>query len=415
MEFDANIHTKAYLLANVHILKELASSSDEFALSEHGVDFEILNTRIEKKGDDSEGSRVAHYLATKKEWYKQNAHQDLNILKIADDYGRAVAHLMTHSREWLQSPAAKSMDVLGLTDKFGYTVAHYFAEYESFVSHEFSKKQDVLSLKNNSGWSVAHYLAKYKSWLSSEAANNYEILQITNAIGITVAHSIASEHPEWLNSKAANDLKILLMADNKGRTVASKLITHPESLQHKILFHKQALTSTCEDLLLVEKIAQLHGNQIGYTLSELAIALIEQGAAFKHSLNDKSVLDVSILDKTKTLISECPEPLIGFRYAIAVYSTCHHEKERFKALKLDGHEIWDYDMIWAEATNQAEGLIKKHIMEHPELLTINHQYDYFCQPAEDLIRKIESEKNFMMVGSLCDEISHSESMNNTLF
>jgi hypothetical protein len=406
MQFEPDIHTKEYLLSNIDTLRYLASNSDEFAQSELAADYEILNTSIK-----DEGRKVAHFLASRKKWLKQNLHQDINILKISDSDGKMVAHQLVNDKDWAISPAAKTFDVLNLRNKHGYSVAHYLSEYASWLDSDCSKKSEILDLRTDQGWSVAHHLASHAQWLQSAAANDLEILRKKNVIGITVAHSLAKDQPKWMLSKAANDVDILLWSDDKGRPVAKELIKHVECLQHTPLFNKHALSKQSEGKLIAEYIAEKYGQVSGFNLTDLAMKLVLQGAAFKHSIDNKNLLDPSIYEKTEILISECLDPLVALKIAQALFSTCHHEMERAKSIG-DDESIYKQ---WLEITMKAETLMRVHLANNPSLLDLEHSADIFCEPGDALLKRVYAEKQFEFAPASPCNLDESSTLTNSLY
>jgi hypothetical protein len=406
MQFEPDIHTKEYLLSNIDTLRYLASVSDEFAQSELAADYEILNTSIK-----DEGRKVAHFLASRKQWLKQNLHQDINILKISDADGKMVAHLLVNDRDWALTPAAKTFDVLNLRDKHGYSVAHYLSEYASWLDSDCSKKSEILDLRTHHGWSVAHHLASHAQWLQSAAASDLEILRKKNVIGITVAHSLAKDQPKWMLSKAANDVGILLWSDDDGRPVAKELIKHVECLKHVPLFDKQVLSCESKGKLIAEYIAEKYGKVSGFNLTDLAMKLVLQGAAFKHSLDNKDFLDPSIYEKIEIQMSECLEPLVALKIAQALFSTCHHEMERAKSIG-DDESIYKQ---WLEVSMKAETLMRVHLANNPYLLDLEHSVDIFCEPSDVLLKRIYAEKQFEFAPASPCNLDESSTLTNSLY
>jgi propanediol dehydratase small subunit len=418
MQFNPDIHTKEFLLKDPKVLFELVAQSPEFALSSLVNDFDLLSLA----GKD--GFKVAHYLAEyQPKWLQSDASKAHEILRIASKRGFTVAHeLARYQPEWLQSEASKAHEILRLADERGQTVAHWLAWHQpEWLQSDASKSPEILRLATDEGNTVAHYLAHIQpEWLRSEASNSPEILRLANEHGNTVAHRLAQHQPEWLQSDASKSPDILRLADKWGTTVAHYLAQHqpkwllseasnsPEilrlanengltvafeiliyqsaSVYHQPLMQKQILTLDFKGELLAEKFTEKYGDTHGLDTSTMAMKLIAQGAAYKHSQLLSLKVGNSLLKKCKFLIEDSLDAQISLKQLIALHSTFHHNVS-----KIISAEQQDSLQQWQDILLKSENMIRQHFNAYPELYDVEYAVDIFCEPADDLLKRLQSE------------------------
>jgi propanediol dehydratase small subunit len=351
MQFDPVIHTKEFLLSNPAIALVLAEKSAEFATNKLASDFEIL--------------------------------------RLVDDGFTAAYKLARYQPEWMSSEAAKSLEVLKLVNRGGDTVAHSLAAHQSeWVNSEDAKSFTILRLKGGGGNTVAHWLAMFQSgWIDSEAAQNFDLLMLANDDGKTVAHALALSESEWISSGAAKSLGILTLADVYGETVAHYLVdNNKQSIHHQPIMQKQILTLQNEGKMLAEFITEKYKPD-GMDVPVMAMKLISQGAAYKHSKALDINVGESLLKECKLLINDSNEPLIAFKQLQAAHSTFSHNVA--KILRTQEQESLEE---WQGLLLKTESLIRKHLNENPNLYDIEHTVDIFCEPGDDLLKKLQSER-----------------------
>jgi hypothetical protein len=387
MQFEPLVHTKEFLLGNAKTALELAEQSPEFALSSLVNDFDLLSLA------DKGGVTVAHYLAQHQpEWLQSDASKAHEILRIANDDGFTVAHeLAKHQPEWLLSEASSSPEILRLASDYGYTVAHRLAQHQpEWLQSDASKATEILRLANDIGVTVAHYLAQHQpEWLLSEASNSPEILLLASIRGFTVAHYLAQYQPNWLLSDASKSTEILRLASKAGGvTVAFEILIHQsEGINHQPLMQKQILTLDCYGRLLAEKFTEKYGDTHGLDTSTMAMKLIEQGAAYKHSQPLSLKIGNSLLKKCRILIEDSLDVQISLKQLMATYSTFHHN-----FAKITSTQEQKSLQKWQDILLKSETLLCQHLNTYPELYDIEHTVDIFCEPADVLLKKIQSER-----------------------
>jgi hypothetical protein len=425
MEFNPAIHSKNYLLNNTEVLFKLAISSSEFAKSSICQDWVILCIKDFKESDET----VAHKLARNhSEWAQSEIAKDESILRYVNNNGSTVAHeLAGYQENWLSTSASKDYRILKLATKRGHTVAHELAFIQPcWVNSDAARDRDILHLKNSAGISVAHTLAQNnEQWALSIDAQDPTILQISDNNGQTVARVLAFSQPDWINTAAAKDLSILALVDAEGSTVAHSLAEcNPASISHEginnidilmlkdiynctvattlvkrqpnwihtsMAHDKRILTIDDEGILLAESMTRKH-EVTGITISSIAMRLISQGAAYIHSKPVKIKVSEALLSATQELICEVSEPIVALKMAQALYSTLWHFTSCTRLLQeqmTDNSELSKQQKV----LGNAEELIKALIDDYPELLDVEHTIDFFCEPADALLRQLISERN----------------------
>jgi hypothetical protein len=261
---------------------------------------------------------------------------------------------------------------------------------------------DLLSLADKDGATVAHYLAQHQpEWLRSEASNSPEILRLANEYGNTVAHILAIYQPEWLRSEASNSPEVLRLADKYGWTVAFKILIHQsESVYHQPLMKKQILTlEDCFNCLLAETFTQNYGDTHGLDTSTMAMKLIEQGAAYKHSKPMVLKVGETLLNHCKVLIEDNLDAQISLNQLMATYSTFHHNVAKIISTK-EQRSLQQ----WQDILLKSETLLCQHLNAYPDLCDVEYTVDIFCEPADVLLKKIQSER---ILGQNLSEIQDS--------
>jgi hypothetical protein len=292
-------------------------------------------------------------------------------------------NLARESRVFSVSNLAQDLDVLKIQSvDFGFTVAHRLAEYQSsWLSTEAAKNHYVLRLENGVGWTVAHTLASHQpDWLKSDASKDFDVLRLTNVNGWAVAHALAVYQPSWpKNSAIMEDFNLLRLQDDEGFSVAHLLVSnHPENLHNEKFFHKKVLSLECKGQLLAEFISERYNHSNGLDITTMAMKLIAQGAAYKHSKPIGQEIGEQLITQIRSLLSETIDPLISFKQLQALYSTLAHAV------------VQNNDLKDAQAT--AEAMLRQHVDTHSELFDIPHTVDMFCEPGDDLLRKIMAER-----------------------
>jgi hypothetical protein len=386
---------------------------------------------------------VAHQLARyQPNWVKSIAVECSMVLHLNDCFGHSVAHELAISQpDWVNSEAVKSPEILGLKDFAGQSVAMYLAQYQpdywsqtdaaklarlrfepfihtkeflfknpevaltlsvhytAFSRSELVKDLEVLSLSGKAGYTVAHVLAEHQpewlqsaehqpDWLMSDASKSPEILRLAIDGDHTIAHWLARYQSEWLQSEAATSPEVLRLADKYGRTVAYEILIHQsESVYHQPLMQKQILTLDCFGYMLAEKFTEKYGDTHGLDTSTMAMKLIEQGAAYKHS--NPIALDVgdSLLNQCKALIEDNLDAQISLNQLMALHSTFYHNVS-----KIISAEQQDSLQQWQQLIVKSEVMIRQHLNAYPELYDVEHTVDIFCEPADDLLKRLRSER-----------------------
>jgi hypothetical protein len=332
MEFNPAKHTKAFLLENFDILRRICKKSEAFAMDP---------------------------LA-----------QDIDILKLRGSNDISVAHILAeHQSSWMHSAAAKIISVLSLESKEGFTVAHFLAQNQpEWIFTALAKDHQILQLKTKHGWSVAHELASCQSeWVNSEAINNKNIMQLSSDNGSTVAHMVVCYQSQWINAQSEQ----------------------LSNIEKPALFHKDFLTIQENGKLIAELISDRYSESNGLDIASMAILLITQGAAYKHSKPLPASIGETLLKQTEILIDDCFEPEIALRYAQAIYATMFHGVAKVEA---DSEQL-DLDE-WLKMLNKAETIIRGIVEKHPDVNDVENPVGSFCEPAYEFFHRLKAEIMF---------------------
>lgn len=299
--------------------------------------------------------------------------------------------LAEKSEDFAVSELADDFDILSLRNSDGRTVAHYLAKYQSeWLSSNASKDPHILRLKHNGGTTVAHALAYQKQWLSSVAAKDPHVLRLRNIGGYTVAHALASQQQQWISSDAVRDHEILGLEDDNGTTVANVLIAYNnEWHNYEFVFHKNILSLNAGEKLLAEIISIKYGKSYGMDVLAMALKMITQGAAYKHSKPLPLTVGESLIKQVKTIVNDSMEPLVTLKQIQALYSTFHHQIEKMKLLgEIKTLNKWQLMLV------RAQGFLENHLNANPQLFEVEHSVDIFCEPGDDFLKKMTSERVF---------------------
>ena len=442
MKFIPTFHTKKYLQENLMCLFSLASKSEEFAISDLAQDTDLLAQQL------SGGQKVAHVLAEHQPmWVDTPAANDYSIMQLENGPGWSVAHILAeHQPSWVHSEAAKNYDVLKIKNSAGWSVAHRIsASQPEWLNSAAARDLSILMLSSSSGVSIAHSLAQHQpNWVHSDDAKNEVILKLTNYEGRTVAHNLARYQPEWVNSEAAQDHAILNLADHDGWTVAHNLAYHQRnwsqndassdyeilnirdssgwSVAHALIVHQESCNNfpafTDKRVLTIDDGRSLvaecvirkdekYADNLVLNVTAMAMKLISQGAAYKHSEILPVSVGESLLDQTNNLIEDSTDALISLKYGLALYSTIFHCVEKNKTLA--DHDLFQaLDQPWQNILAKTEVNITKIFEENPNLWTVEHTVDFLCEPADNFLKRLEAANTLGQVK--IDELTHSESI-----
>jgi hypothetical protein len=283
-------------------------------------------------------------------------------------------------------------------------VAYELAEKSSeFAVSELAKDFNLLSMHNERGKTLAHELAAFQpEWFRLEAAKNQEVLSLAEVNGITVAHWLAYYHSEWIKCEAAHNLDVLSLTSGNGDTVASYLLIYNEQcVQYEHLMQKQILTLEYDEEILAETVARKWKSDC-IDVPVMAMKLISQGAAYKHSKPIPIRSGEIILKQCKVLMEDNLEPVVSFKQLQALYSAFTHNVSKI----LSTQEQKSLHK-WQSLLLQSENLIRQHLDNNPYLYDIEHTIDIFCEPGDDLLKKLQSER------ILASDLTSLNRLNNT--
>jgi hypothetical protein len=311
MQFNPDVHTKAFLIENPLLTAQLAEHSTEFG--------------------------------------RHPISQDVDVLKIHDDTGWSIAHLMVLSNkqhDWLESDVLKNHDVLKIKHRHtDASVAHLLARLESWwISSSAAKSYEILSMTDDFKNSVAHVIAsKHPHWANSEASKNVDLLKLRNYKQRTVIfelfqHKAALSHSEFFQ-------KSLLTLENKD--------------------------DNDRVMQLAEYIVNKHPE---FGLEKMVMMLISQGAAYKQtSIIPFTKVGPYISKKTKALMEDSYEPEISLKYAIALHSTCFHNIENIKMTLGKCHQLTQWQTVLEQAQDMIKDIIvnNKSLHEQEHLADCN--------------------------------------------
>jgi hypothetical protein len=355
MQFDPAIFTKEEILNSDMFTEFFARNSPEFATSLLACDIDVLSLKVHGESLKLRGDKSSFY---------------------------TIAHILAqHQKIWMNSEAASNKTILKLNNSYNTSVAHHLARYQPEWIDSFAAcDPEILKLSDNYDSSVAHELAQNPKWLLSEAAKNKSLLKLKNGFGSSVAHELA-KHPQWLNSEESRDLNLLKITDLADVSVALLLIEHPACLTHEPLYDKSLLTLVREGKTLAEHLLDKYPEQQGNDIQTIAMKLIAQGAAYKHSKTMNLNIGQHLLFQTESLMSESTDPLVSLKYSLALYSTIAHCIDRNRAKKLVNEEAPG----WMDILQKAELKIIGTLEKNPALWDVDLGVEPFCEPADALV------------------------------
>jgi hypothetical protein len=402
MYFSRRGHTKEYLSSRIELTLELAQKSSDFAQSGLAQDLEFLKTDVLygfTKSFDMlflSGIPLANYTP------KSNL-------------GTSIAHVLAKYQSiWLRSGMGDNYSALEIKNNEGTSVAHYLAEYqEEWVFSKAAQDYSILKLTDSLGVSVAHTLARHQpKWLLSAASKDYSILKLTDDDGVSVAHVLAQYQSDWIHSEAVQDHSILGLLDNQGLSVAKNLANNYKKITAYALdteflnaSDKKILTFEEDGKLLAEYISDTH-DSYKVDFVTMAMRLISQGAAYKHSQAISASAAHDLRKQAKILIADSLSPDVALKYALAFYSTCHYSA--FKAKSSKRSDALD---AWVHSLMESEHEIREILSVNPYLCEVSLPADILCEPGDDLLTHLKSERALrdLKINSSLDSNASSES------
>jgi hypothetical protein len=306
---------------------------------------------------------VLENLASKSEKFaKSELAQDRELLLsvIFESERDTVAHVLAESQPaWVHTDAAKDYSILMAQGEDGYTVAHSLAfSQPDWLNSNAAKDPNILKCKCHNGWSVALVLATHqKGFIHTEAANNYEILSLTNKVGFSVAH---------------------------------RLVNNPDFMSKNVFFHKRILTIEYDNHLLAQYISDRYSESHGMNITKMAMLLIAQGAAYKHSKPMSADIGATLIEHSQQILEENSEPLISLKVLIALHSTIAHNIEKIR-LSPYPKSFEEMRCQWENYQSETERMLRHHLSTYQNEIHQLHHVDYFCEPGDALVKKITSE------------------------
>lgn len=433
MGYLPELHSKEFLLTHLDELIFLAKNSIEFAQSSLCQDKEILAVKDPRRSNETIAHKLAKYQSN---WCLTPIAESIDVLKICDDHGNSVAHMLaSYQQEWIKTEASKNHEILELRTLIDHTVAHNLAEFnegwfgslasndinilslrnyvgltvahslayrnERWAKSEYSQNENLLKLADTDGNTVAHLLAKSQSdWLFTDAANRFEILSLRNKRGTTVAHNIADT---TLYNKAMVSIDVLELKDDDDETVAAKLVKNKSAIIHDLSLSKRLLTIDDDGQLLAESIFRSYGKESGFTVTSIAMKLISQGAAYKHSRPVYVKVPNELIAHTVEILNTTTNPMVSIKIAKALYSTIAH----FSAVtaKLGDQKNSNLQLSLMEtALSQAEEILVGLLDEHAEIIDIDSssEIEPFCEPADIIAKRAIAKRKLSTIGNLAE-------------
>jgi hypothetical protein len=285
-------------------------------------------------------------------------------------------------------------------------------ESVEFAKSELAQDSDILTVADRTfGYTVAHLLAEHQPcWSETPAASNIEILKLEALLSGPVACILAQKQPAWTNSSAVKDHSVLKMKDYFGYSIAYHLQNCHQSWIETIEANdKTILTIVDRNKILAEHISDEYTVTHQYDVVTMAMKLIKQGAAYKHSKYLAIQVGEEIFSRTGELIEKCSDELTSLSYALATYATFMHNYTKILNYK-------NIEMVksWGSLTRLAEKLIIDICNTKPDLLDIDLETGFFCEPAHDLIQKLKSEKILLSLSNLEQDFGQSDDHDMTL-
>jgi hypothetical protein len=395
MYFSRRGHTKEYLSSRIELILELAQKSSDFAQSELAQDLEFLKTDV-------------LYGFTKSFDMLFLTGIPLASDTTKSDLGTSIAHVLAKYQPiWLRGGMGDNYSALEIKNNEGTSVAHYLAEYqEEWVFSKSAQDHSILKLTDSSGVSVAHTLARHQpKWLLSAASKDYTILKLTDYEGNSVAHVLAQYQSNWIHSEASQDYSILGLLNDNSLSVAKNLATHYKNIRLLTASDKKILTFEEGGKLLAEYISDTH-DSYKVDFVTMAMRLISQGAAYKHSQAISAYAAHDLRKQAKILIADSLSPDVALKYALAFYSTCHYAA--FKAKSSNRNDALD---AWAHSLMMSENEIRRILNVNPHLWEVNLPADILCEPGNDFLTHLKSERALrsLKIDSTVDKNAFTES------
>jgi hypothetical protein len=231
---------------------------------------------------------------------------------------------------------------------------------------------------------VAHLLARHQvGWLKSNAVRNIDVLMLKDKYGKLVAHTLAESQSDWMNSDDAKNVEILKLSTEDGYSVAHSIIhTNKDPLSFESVSKKEVLTLERNGKLLAEYWSQKHGRSyrcMGFTI--IAMKLISQGAAYKHSGILSTFQGGYLLSHAKTMFFDSLDPLVKLKHLQAFYSTFYHQVVKIESTA-EQSDLGE----WQSMLTRVGDMLEIHLNEHPELCDMQHTIDFFCEPGDVFVK-----------------------------
>lgn len=248
-----------------------------------------------------------------------------------------------------------------------------------------------------------------KEFSNSDLVKDRDILKIRNSENLSIAHVLASFERLDLSSEIATSLEILKMQDHTGWSVAHSIVeASDEFLVVDNVFNKDVLACEYDGWILAEYICDIYGGFYNLELPDIAIKMIRQGAAYKHSTLIGIEDGLNLISKFEEIKNEL-NPEVTLKQIQAFYSTCVHNKA-----KLDDSSEPEVINFWNETTLDAQEALAIYYSHYPQFLEMENVVNFGCEPADDFLKKIQNEKVW---NDFCIESSptNEETMSNTIY
>ena len=235
---------------------------------------------------------------------------------------------------------------------------------------------------------VAHILARHQvGWLKSNAVRNIDVLMLKDKYGKFVVHTLAEYQSDWMKSDDAKNVEILKLSTENGYSVAHSIINTKKSpLSFESVSKKEVLTLERNGKLLAEFWNEKHGyiyHGMGVTI--IAMKLISQGSAYKHS----SILPVDmgqhLFSHAKTMYLDSLDPLVKLKHLQAFYSTFYHQVVKIESTA-EQSDLGE----WQSMLTRVGDMLEIHLNQHPELCDMQHTIDFFCEPGDVFVKQYVS-------------------------
>jgi hypothetical protein len=280
----------------------------------------------------------------------------------------------------------------------------------AFATSDLANDYEILSTNTSSKdvVTVAHVLAeKQPDWLLSQAIHNPKVLRLATHANVTVAHTLAEHQSGWIKLAPFDDIALMSLEDLFGISVMHDITEKCElDINHYAFFNKHLLSIGNYSSISskrIKTIAEILVEKNYISVNEMAMRLISTGAAYLHSDPMTIQTGESLISETVQITNESFEPRIALKQALALYSTCAHNISR-----IEPNNGTSSLTQWQSYLMSAEHLVELCLNKIPDLSESEIEPDIFCEPGDDLVKRLFAQKTFGQIDAVDFETNASD-------